>query len=638
MSAIAGVIMLDGSAANIDVMKKMLGSMKHCGPDAQHAWQSDNAVFGQALLATTPEALNETQPWTDSISACVVVTDSRLDNREILAAALGFSDRAIDTVGDAELIFAAYQIWGEACPEKLLGDFAFAIWNPKTAHLFCARDQLGIRPFYYHSIADSIFAFATTSEALRGLLQKPAVLDEGRLADAMTDQLEGYDRTSTFFRDIKRLPPAHSLNLQLQAAPQLHCYWQPLQKPPSPFPDTEKQWLEQLEALFVEAVHCRLRSHAPISSMLSGGLDSSAIVAVACEKLKLDGKPDLSTFSAVSGHADCAETRAIRLMQSAFSLTSTEIDPENSPELMQAIAAQWPQFDEPFEASNTLVHAQYLTAHKNKLRIMLDGIDADALLAEGDYLHDLARTGQWRRVWRESRALVRFWGPDASLVYFLRPLVSEFLIPGPVRRFARHLRGRIHSSKTPEQTLICPAFAEQVDLASRYRTLAINTTGIKAKDNLGHAAYCAIGSSYTTAAVERYHRLASLYGIEPRHPFLDRRLVEFCVWLPQSLRLRDGYPKWGLRQIMSQKLPVEVAWRRGKEHLGWKFNQNLWKASAPTLLSSPLHDQVKAAVFDTVQTLHAQLNNLMFKNEVKEKHIEPLIKLAALNSWLGKAD
>ncbi len=630
--------MLDNSVANIEVMKEMLVRMKHCGPDAQHAWQSGNAALGQALLATTPEALNETQPWTDRISACVVVTDSRLDNREVLAASLGLSDRPIDGIGDAELIFAAYQIWGEACPEKLLGDFSFAIWNPKTAHLFCARDQLGIRPFYYHTIADRVFAFATTSEALRGLLQKPAVLDEGRLADALTDQLEGHDRTSTFFRDIKRLAPAHSLNLQLQTAPKLDCYWQPLQNPPSPFPTTEKQWLEQLDALFIDAVHCRLRSQSPISCMLSGGLDSSAIVAVACEKLKLDDKPNLATFSAVSSDVNCAETRAIRLMQSTFSLTSTEIDPENSAELMHAIAAQWPQFDEPFEALNTLVHAQYLNASKNKLRIMLDGIDADALLAEGDYLHDLARTGQWRRIWSESRASVRFWGADASLGYFLRPLVSEFIIPKPVRRFVRHLRGAGHASKTPEQALVRPAFAEQVDLASRYRTLAINNTGLKAKDSLGHVGYCAVGSSYTTAAVERYHRLASLYGIEPRHPFLDRRLVEFCVWLPLSLRLRDGYPKWALRQIMSQKLPLEIAWRRGKEHLGWQFNQNLWKASSQIFLSNPVHFWLNQAVFVTAQTLYSQLNSLDSAKPVNEEHVEPLMKMAALSYWLRKID
>lgn len=637
MSAIAGLVLLDDSAVNMDVMDKMLTSMKHCGPDAQRSIQSGNAAFGQALLATTPEALNEAQPWTDPNTGCIVLSDSRLDNRQTLAASLALNNRAIDTIGDAELIFVAYQTWGDACPEKLLGDFTFAIWNPSTQVLFCARDPLGIRPFYYHFISNKIFAFATASEALRTLLQKPIALDEGRLADALSDQLEGYDRTSTLFRDIKRLAPAHSLALKENSAPELHCYWQPTQNPPSPFPATEAQWLEQLEALFVEAVHCRLRSHLPISAMLSGGLDSSAIVAIACEKLKTDGKPNLSTFSAISSDINCAETRAIGLMQSAFNLTSTEIDPQKSPELIQAIAERWPQLAEPFESTNTLVHAQYLAAHKNKLRIMLDGIDADGLLAEGDYLHDLARTGQWRRVWQESRALVRFWGSEASLSYFIRPLVSEFLIPKPARRLVRYLRGTV-SSSIPEQALISPAFALEMDLASRYRTLAINTTAIKAKDNLGHAAYCATSSSYTTAAVERYHRLASQYGIEPRHPFLDKRLVEFCAWLPLALRLRDGYPKWALRQLMSQRLPFNIAWRRGKEHLGWQFNHSLWKASAPSLVSKPLHALLKKIVFDTAQTRYQQLNNLKAISVVNEKHVEPLMKLAALNAWLGRVD
>ena len=637
MSAIAGVIMLEGSAVDMDVMHKMLASLKHCGPDAQRSTQFGNTAFGQALLATTTEALGEAQPWTDPNTGCIVVTDSRLDNREILATSLALSNRAIDTIGDAELIFAAYQAWGEACPEKLLGDFTFAIWSPSTRVLFCARDPLGIRPFYYHYIADKIFAFATTSKALRALLQKPVILDEGRLADALTDQLEGYDRTSTFFRDIKRLAPAHSLALKENTPPQLHCYWQPTQNPPSPFPATEAQWLEQLEALFVEAVHCRLRSHLPTSAMLSGGLDSSAVVAVACEKLKMEGKQNLSTFSAISNDINCAETRAIGLMQSTFNLTSTEIDPQKSPELMQAIAQQWQQLDEPFEATYTLVHVQYLAAHKYKLRIMLDGIDADGLLAEGDCLHDLARTGQWRRVWHESRALVHFWGSEASLSYFMRPLVSEFLIPKPVRRLVRHLRGAV-SSSTPEQALISPAFALEMDLASRYRTLAINTTAIKAKDSLGHTAYCATSSSYTTAAVERYHRLASQYGIEPRHPFLDKRLVEFCTWLPLALRLRDGYPKWALRQLMSQKLPFNIAWRRGKEHLGWQFNHNLWKASAPSVVSKPLHAWLKKIVLDTAQTRYQQLNNLDPAKPVNEKHVESLMKLAALNAWLGSLD
>ncbi|MGH8050675.1 MAG: asparagine synthase-related protein [Arenimonas sp.] len=637
MSAIAGFILLDGSFASIETIEHMLASMQHCGPDAQKFVVSENAAFGQAMLATTPEALNEAQPWTDKATGCVVVTDSRLDNREILAASLGLSGRAIDSVGDAELIFAAYQKWGEACPEKLLGDFTFAIWNPKSRQLFCARDPLGVRPFYYHHVQNKIFSFATTSEALRYLLPKPIAFDEGRLADAMTDELEGHDRTSTFYRDVRRLPPAHSLTLRQGDLLKLHAYWQPLQNPPAPFPVNEKQWLDQLEALFVEAVHCRLRSHLPISAMLSGGLDSSSVVAVACKKLNADGEQDLSTFSAISGNSDCAETRAIRLMQSTFALNSTEIDPDKSHELLKSITEQWPHLDEPFEAFNTLVHAQYLRASQLGARIMMDGIDADALLTEGDYLHDLARAGQWRRVWRESCASLRFWGSEASLGALLRPLISEFLVPKIIRRFVAGLRRVFRPLRTHAEALIRPEFALYVDLESRYGAMAGNSVGLKQTEASGRQAYSVMAGSNSVNAIERYHRLASQHGIEPRHPFLDRRLVEFCAWLPLELRLRDGYPKWAMRQAMSERLPQKITWRCGKEHLGWAFNKGLWLQSGKLLTADRLHPWLQKAVLDTEQTRYRELHNIQSLEVVNENHVEPLLRLASVNFWLNRA-
>jgi len=636
MSAIAGLVMLDDNTTDIEVIKNMAASLQHCGPDTQRHLQVGNIAFAHALLATTPEALIEAQPWTDANSACVVVCDSRLDNRNLLATALGLVDRAIDNIGDAELIFAAYQKWGDACPEKLLGDFAFAIWNPATQYLFCARDPLGVRPFYYHYIEDKIFAFATTSEALRLVLAKPPALNEGRLADALTNELEGHDRTSTFFRDVKRLPPAHSLSLRPSSPLQMSCYWQPLQNPPSPFPASEAQWIEQLEALFVEAVHCRLRSHISIGAMLSGGLDSSAVVAVACEKLGQDDAPVLSTFSAISSEPDCAETRAIGLMQSNFTIKTNEIDPEKSPELLQAVADQWSQLGEPFDAHATLVHAQYLRAKQSNIRVLLDGIDADGLLTEAGYLHDLARNGQWRRVWHESRASVRFWGPDASLSHFLRPLISEFLIPMPVRRFVRYLRQKLRPENNHQQDLISPEFARQIDLLARYKDMATNTAGIRTTDGDGHTAHSVMSASHCANGLERYHRLASLHGIEPRHPFMDRRLVEFCAWLPLELRLRDGYPKWAMRKAISQRLPDGLAWRRGKEHLGWQFNQALWHQAGQRLISGPLQPWLQKSALDTVQTQYAELNKLQTLQAVNENQLEVLLKLAAVNSWLNR--
>ncbi len=628
--------MLDGNMADTDAIKKMLPLLQSYGPDHQRVLSANNAAFAHALLATTPEALVETQPWTDSTSGCVVVCDSRLDNRSELVAALALKHKPEESIGDAELIFAAYQDWGNACVEKLLGDFAFVIWNPVSQQLFCARDPLGIRPLYYHFVANKLFAFATTSSALSQLLQTPVACNEGRLADAMTEALEGYDHSSTFFRDIQRLPPATALQLEKAQSPTLRRYWQPLQHPPSPWPNNEQEWLAQLKTHFTEAVHCRLRSHLPISSMLSGGLDSSAVVAIASKKLEQEGRPPLSVFSGVSNQDHCAETQAIRLMQTNFNTQHYEIDPEKSPELLNAMAEKWPLLEEPFEAFITLVHAQYLSAAQQDKRIVLDGIDADSLFAEGDYWHALVRAGRWRTIWKEARASVKFWGSEATLSYFLRPLLSAFFVPNFLRQMVRRLRQTFRPARQNQQAIIEPGFAQAIDLENRYQTLATNTQGMKAQSPSGHPAYSAMASSNAVVGMERYHRVAGLYGIEARHPFMDRRLVEFCAWLPMELRLRNGYPKWALRAALENALPTAITWRRGKEHLGWPFNQQLWRQAGNTLCHLPLHpwlhDKVQKPLLEQYE--HCRQSHVL--GDPLESEIEPLLKLGALNRWLQK--
>ena len=131
MSGIAGIIRLDGSPVVAAELAAMLVPMARRGPDGLRQLARGNVGFGQALLATTPEATAELQPWTHRETGCIVVSDSRLDNRPQLLQALGIQGRAADDVGDGELLHAAYERWGKDCAQHLLGDFAFALWDPR---------------------------------------------------------------------------------------------------------------------------------------------------------------------------------------------------------------------------------------------------------------------------------------------------------------------------------------------------------------------------------------------------------------------------------------------------------------------------------------------------------------------------
>ena len=149
MSGICGIVSLDGSTPDPAEIQAIAASLERRGPDGTHCWNGGPIALGHTLLATTPEALTEVLPLTDPQTGCTITADVRLDNREELIASLGMASET-RTIGDGELILRAYLHWGEACPEQLLGDFAFAIWDPRSNQLFCARDHMGMRPLIYH--------------------------------------------------------------------------------------------------------------------------------------------------------------------------------------------------------------------------------------------------------------------------------------------------------------------------------------------------------------------------------------------------------------------------------------------------------------------------------------------------------
>jgi len=596
MSGIAGFIRLDGVVVDGSAIEAMLAAMARRGPDRQHGVSGPDHAFGQVLLATTPEALAELQPWKHAGDGCMVVSDSRLDNRPELLRQLGI-DQPADEVGDARLLHAAWRRWGEDCADHLLGDFAFAIYDPARRQLSVARDVAGIRPLFYHHAPGRLFAFASQTEALRALPGVPAALNRPRLIDALVPSLQGYDNTSSFFAGIQRLPPAHTLSVAGDGRLQLREYWTPVGRPPDPWPRSEQDWADGLRERLRDAVRCRLRGHVRVGSMLSGGLDSSALVALASNELAAQGRGRLATFSAVSSIQDCPETRAIRWMQEHFDLDASSLDWQQVPQFIDRVASDWSQMGEPFDGAMALVECQYMAAAGQEVRVLFDGIDADTLFEEGGYLAALFRRGHWRALWHEARGQVRFYGEGASTGGFIKPVLKDVLIPTGMREALRRLRTPGLLRRIQSEARVDPVFAGQVDLAGRMRSLALMRARQPRKSSDGRAESW-IGSTYTTAGLERYGRLAAAQGMESRHPFMDRRLLEYCAWVPSSLRLRDGWPKWLLRRAMAGILPDEVAWRRGKEHLGWRFNHQLFQRLAQhhSILAQPVASPVTEGI------------------------------------------
>ncbi|HEY3131845.1 MAG TPA: lasso peptide isopeptide bond-forming cyclase, partial [Acidobacteriota bacterium] len=307
MSAITGVYFMDGRPLDPADLKRMLKTVAHRGPNGSGLWFRGPVGLGHRMLWTTPESLRETLPLIHQTGDLVITADARIDNREELVSLLNINGRPLGEIADSELILRAYEKWGDSCPEKLLGDFAFAIWDAKKKLLFCARDHFGVKPFYYYR-SDHAFIFASEIKALLSLQEVPRRLNEVRVADYLMSMLE--DKEITFYQGILRLQPAHCISVTREGA-QIRSYWA-LDPTREIRYNSDGEYADAFREIFTEAVRCRLRSAFPVGSMLSGGLDSSSIVCVARQLLAQEGSRQLHTFSATFENVpECDESQFI---------------------------------------------------------------------------------------------------------------------------------------------------------------------------------------------------------------------------------------------------------------------------------------------------------------------------------------
>lgn len=591
MSGVFGIFNQDGAPTTEPELRDMASLLTRRGPDGTGIWHVGCAGLGHTLLATTPELVFERQPLRDPATGCVITADVRLDNRDELLAALGLSDRAA-IIGDAGLILAAYLAWGETCPARFLGDFAFVIWDPRHRTLFCARDQFGMRPFYYHHTPGRFLVFASEPKAILVLPQTPYRINEGRIADFLVMKLEGIDKTSTFFEEVYRLPPAHTLTAKPEGV-KLRRYWT-LEPGPELRLASNEAYAEAFLDVFREAVRCRLRSAGQVGSMLSGGMDSGSVVAVAREILAEEGRGPLPTFSAVGPDPEtCVETRTIHAAVTMSGLKPHLIGHDSLDALMPDLAEQTWRLDEPFEYYFTLVRAVYLTAHRRGLKVMLDGVGGDNVLGEGSFIARLIRSGHWLKAYRQTVAYERFWGKEYPAWREFVSGVRSAIAATPFRHLHRRLIGprrlRRKVLRDIRNSRIHPVFAARVRLGERLSTYYANTPhGWVA--SYGEERARSLDQPYLTVGRERYDRAASAVAVEPRDPFLDRRVVGFCLSLPGEQVFGDGWPKIILRRAMAGRLPNEMRWRNGKDHLGFAFtNAFLESSEDATLVGQPIY-------------------------------------------------
>ncbi|MDH4073759.1 MAG: asparagine synthase-related protein [Gammaproteobacteria bacterium] len=301
--------------------------------------------------------------------------------------------------------------------------------------------------------------------------------------------------------------------------------------------------------------------------MLSGGVDSGSIVAIGKEIMAARNRGPLPTISAARrDDPECAESKGI---MAAIGM------PGIAPALLylDTVAGVADQLafgnEEPFDGETAILKYVYREARAQGCRVVLDGAGGDVALAHGSYVMRLIRKGQVRLAVREIVALSRFW-EDPSPVTDLALHARAALVPEFIKQQLRPFRQRRDDRACLRRSLISPKFAADVCIEERFGRMR----EILAADRKSELAVERVGAfrPNMTAGRERYARVAASVATEARDPFMDKRVIEYSVHLPGKLRLRDGWPKWILRDVMADRLPDEVRWCRGKPHLGFRFN------------------------------------------------------------------
>jgi asparagine synthase (glutamine-hydrolysing) len=571
--------------------KRHLDAVTHRGPDGE-GWRvfespAGPVALGHRRLSIIDLEARANQPMCSADERYWLVFNGEIYNYLELRTELQAGGVEFTTTSDAEVLLEAYRAWGADALDRLIGMFAFAIWDDHRKTLFFARDHVGVKPLVYHAAAGGI-AFASEIKQFLRLQSFSRRMNLQRvhnfLSNGVTDHLE-----ETTFADAMNFRPGKFLALDLQKwrpgdPLQIQEYWRP------PLPDdvtiSEADAAEKFRELFYDSIRLQMRADVRVGSCLSGGLDSSAIV---CTQAKLwpAESEKLNAVSAVFPGSSVDESQYMDAVidQTGVNPLRVTFGPETVFDDVEAIA--WAQ-DEPY--GSTSIHAQYhvfRTAREAGVKVMLDGQGADETMGgyHGCFHFHYAR-------------LVR----QLRLIEFIQTLAERKAWHGLDYRtqlapFAGRLPAPLQRLVAPTATAVPPMpdwlgsdiLRANAPIEGSVLAQAIAINDLPPAKTLGE--YCvALVQTTNLPMLLRYEDRSSMaHGIEARVPFLDHRLVEFLLRLGHQHKIVGGDTKRVLRSAMGDVLPEMILNRRDK--LGFATPEEAW-------FKGPLRKKIEAGVED----------------------------------------
>jgi asparagine synthase (glutamine-hydrolysing) len=598
MCGIAGIIQTNPGEYNTEHLKKMTDALSHRGPDGEGYWRngSGNVLFGHRRLSILDLTEAAAQPF-HYMDRYTILHNGEIYNYIELRDELKKKGYSFRTQTDTEVLVAAYDCWKENCLQQFDGMFAFAIWDEKEKELFVARDRFGEKPYYYiYNEDNKTFLFASEIKAFWPLgigkeFNKKMLFNF--LTIGYTDNPNQPDET--FYENIKKLRAASFMRIKLQPniSIEIEGYWDIELENQNESISDEKA-IEKFKETFTTSVKRRLRSDVPLGTSLSGGLDSSSIVATICQLLTTNNK--LQTFSAIFPGFEKNEEKYIDGVANSFSLQSfkTKINDNEIAGLFEKVVKQQ---DEPFDSASALPQYKvFELAKQNNVKVLLDGQGADETLAG---YHKYYKW-YWQELFIKRKLITSGELKKAKELGVNEKFGIKNIIASLFPDFASTILEKQYLLHALRQEDLTKDFVHLQSKEAYYTTPVIfSLNGVLYFNTCMHG----------LEELLRYaDRNSMAHGREVRLPFLNHELVEFLFSLPSHFKIRHGWTKWLLRKSMEKSLPASITWRQDK--IGLEPPQFSWMQLA----------SVQEMINEAKKKL---VNEKILKPEVMKKKIEP---------------
>jgi asparagine synthase (glutamine-hydrolysing) len=551
MCGICGVFLHEnGFEMDASILKRMCDTITHRGPDDEGFYYNEQVFLGNRRLSIIDLEYGH-QPMTNEDQSIWLVFNGEIYNYPEIRNRLIQKGHVIRTNSDTEVIIHAYEEYGEACAAELNGMFAFALWDNNLKQLVIARDRVGIKPLYYTDQGGR-FIFGSELKAIRAVPGLQLEVDPGAIDQFLT--LEYIPGPKTIYKNVHKLPPGHTMTVR-SGHTQISCYWE---IPQSPIHEREEVCIEIVRELLQDSVKMQMLSDVPLGAFLSGGIDSSAVVAL----MARSSSETIRTFAIGFEDNSYNELDYARNIASQFhTLHHEEIIQPNILHLIEPLVSQ---FDEPFADSS--IFPTYLVSKmaSREVKVVLSGDGGDEVFGGYDtYLAHRLEHYYYRLIPKPLRmrtfpAIMDQIPPRPSKKGWINK-AKRMVEGGSFSPTLRHARWMVFMTEAYRQNLYQPDFHHSLNGSHNVQAfLERQFEQARNLDFLAQSQYADIKTYLVDDILVKVDRMSMAASLEARVPLLDHRLIEFALNLPDPMRIRFRRTKVIFRKAMQGILPPKI--------------------------------------------------------------------------------